>query len=120
MVALSWSEEYFDHVVTLFIKKWEDNNTAWVIENPGKPSTIIESLENFKSSWLDIKVRKWYRGAAEGHVINYNGLESLNAVLKNEVTKHKLFPFSDFLLKKIGIVGYWATSISTVRTTVLS
>ena len=90
----------FDYVVTLFIKKREDINTTWVIENPGKPSNgIIESLEYFKSSWLDIKVRKWYRGAAEGHVMNNNGLESLNAVLKSEITKHKLLPFSDFLIK---------------------
>jgi hypothetical protein len=69
-VSGAWSEECFTKVAQQFIDKW----------------SLVESatscIDHIKNEWMTQRLCRFYRGAAEGYVMNNNGLESYNKVLK--------------------------------------
>ena len=79
------SDDCFDKVVLLFIRKWEDIPQA------------SHTLEHLRQEWLIPRLRRIYRGAAHGMVMNNNGLESTNRVLKDTSTFHEVMPILEFL-----------------------
>jgi hypothetical protein len=58
------SEECFDKVVKLFKAKWRAIPDATV------------ALDHFEKEWLNHRLTRFYRGAAEGFAMNNNGLEA--------------------------------------------
>ena len=107
-LQLAWSEDCFNSVTTLFIEKWE--SIALEADDDVAESVSI-TINHFKHVWLKESVCNWYRGAAEGHPMNNNGLESTNGTLKDEVTSHLLMPFEEFL----GETMKWFTFESLCR-----
>ena len=84
-VSGAWSEECFTKVAQLFIDKW----------------SLVESatscIDHFKNEWMSQRLCRFYRGAAEGFVMNNNGLESYNKVLKDTGTFHERLPVNQLL-----------------------
>ena len=89
----------FGKVKDLFVEKWS------------KVPEAQHPLENIKKEWFSPRLTRFYRGAAEGYVMNNNGLESTNRVLKDSGTLHQRMPIVEFLpaLKR------WVTSQSRRR-----
>ena len=95
ILGITLNAECFKIASEFFVKKWSD-----LALQVGDTLTngIKVTLDHFEEVWINGQASKWYRGAAEGHPMNNNGLESLNGVLKKEVTNHLLVPFEDFLV----------------------
>lgn len=68
----AWSEICFRKVSQLFIDKW---------------SLLAEDVIDYlKKLWMTQRLRRFYRGAADGYAMNNNGLEAYNKVLKDSGT----------------------------------
>lgn len=88
-----WSQDCFAKVSSLFVEKWSAVPSAQV------------PLEHFKKIWLSERVCRFYRGSAEGYVMNNNGLEATNRVLKDTGTFHELIPIMQFLPAMTTFIG---------------
>ena len=84
-VSGAWSELCFHKTTTLFIKKWSLVQSA------------ASSLEKLRKEWLNPRLCRFYRGAAEGYSMNNNGLEAYNKVLKDSCTFHERLPINQLL-----------------------
>jgi hypothetical protein len=79
------SEESFEIVLILFVRKWEGIPAAEVL------------IAYLKKEWFTERLRRFYRGAADGMCMNNNGLESNNRLLKDTGTFHEQMPILEFL-----------------------
>lgn len=79
------SEECFDKIVILFKEKWGAEESATV------------ALNHLVNEWLNQRLTRFYRGAAEGYAMNNNGLEGTNKGIKDTATFHELMPLLAFL-----------------------
>ena len=79
------SEECFNNVVKLFKAKWSAIPVATV------------ALKHFEKEWLNDRLTRFYRGAAEGFAMNNNGLEATNKTLKETATLHEQMPLLEFI-----------------------
>jgi hypothetical protein len=97
--AGAWSKECFDKVVPLFTAKWLAIPDAKV------------ATEHFQKVWLSERLCRFYRGAAQGNVMNNNGLEATNKVLKDRATLRELLP----ILHLLPAVKKWLEEQSSYR-----
>jgi hypothetical protein len=65
-------------------------------EGHGSP-TVLDVTAHFKREWYNERLGNWTRGHAHNCVINTNGLEATNKVIKDELTYRQLMPVRDFL-----------------------
>jgi hypothetical protein len=98
-LADAWSKECFDKVVPLFTAKWLAIPDAKV------------ATEHFQKVWLSERLCRFYRGAAQGNVMNNNGLEATNKVLKDRATLRELLP----ILHLLPAVKKWLEEQSSYR-----
>ena len=89
-LSISWTVEVFNESLRLFFLKWEVDGNL-----------IVKSVVNhFRREWTTNNLRRWSRGHAPHNcVVNNNGLEATNNVIKNEVTERRLLPIMDFLVE---------------------
>ena len=92
------SKDCFDKLVILFRNKWADVEEATI------PYERIEF-------WFNVRLNRFNRGAAEGFVMNNNGLEATNRVFKDECTFHDRMPILEFL----PAVREWMSKVSNRR-----
>ena len=97
-VSVSWSRTMFYKVLNLFEKKWREFPQA------GPP---LNKLKNF---WITKSQRlvNFYRGAAEGYVMNNNGIEATNKQLKDYGTLQKKFEFFPQLFAVFYVHPYYS------------
>ena len=78
---------FFLRALELFFLKWEaDTNNR-----------VRAAIAHFKKEWTNNSVSCWARGNLNRScVINNNGLETTNNVIKNEVTMRNPLPLLDF------------------------
>lgn len=74
------SEECFNNVVKLFKSKWRAIPDATV------------AFKHFEKDWLNDRLSRFYRGAAEGYAMNNNGLEATYKTLKDNASLHEQMP----------------------------
>lgn len=86
-LAYAWTPEIALKMRRLFFIKWDANDNEKV--------KIV--IQQFKAQWTNNGVSLWSRGHGHDCVINNNGLESTNNVLKKEVTRRALLPILKFL-----------------------
>ena len=79
------SEESFEVIINLFVSKWEAIPAAKVL------------IAYLKKEWFTERLRRFYRGAADGMCMNNNGLEGNNRLLKDTGTFHEQMPILEFL-----------------------
>ena len=79
------SQECFNNVVQLFKTKWRAIPDATV------------ALNHFEKEWLNDRLTRFYRGAAEGFAMNNNGLEATNKTLKDNATLHEQMAILEFI-----------------------
>lgn len=84
-VSNARSATCFDKVKTFFVEKWS------------KVEAVKGPLESVEKEWFSQRLTRFYRGAAEGYVMNNNGLESTNKVFKDRGTIHERMPILEFL-----------------------
>jgi hypothetical protein len=104
-ISYAWSVPVADTLRNLFLLKWEainDNNVKVVVAH-------------FRKEWCNPRLSKWCGGHAHNCVVNTNGLEATNKVVKDEVTLHQLLPVMDFLAK----ASVWVSEHSIRRDTVV-
>ena len=78
-ISYAWSPTFFQN--------WE-----------GHASPIIVDITNhFRAEWCNVRLGNWSCGHAHNCVVNTNGLEATNKVIKDELTYHHLMPVMDFL-----------------------
>jgi hypothetical protein len=85
-LSLAFTPENAVLALALFFAKWEAHNDP----NVGQVSAY------FKNQWTDNAMSNWTRGHCPGCVINNNGLEATNLVLKVEITQRVLMPVLNF------------------------
>ena len=88
-ISLSFTSEQVLLAVGLFLAKWEANENA----------TVLNVTAHFRAQWTNNHVSNWTRGHCPNCVINNNGLEATNGVIKDEVTQRRLLPVLIFLYK---------------------
>lgn len=88
-LSLSYSPEFAVRALGLFFSKWE------AIPDPA----TAQVTAYFKNQWTDNSLSNWTRGHCPGCVINNNGLEGTNLVLKVEITQRVLMPVLNFFLE---------------------
>ena len=87
----AWSPDAAKSLHGLFFTKWDghaDNRAA-------------DAAAHFRAEWCNERLCNWSRGHSPNAVINTNGLESTNKVVKDEWTFRQLMPVLDFLQKRI-------------------
>ena len=88
-ISYAWTPEVAVMLKALFFKKWEEH-----------PNPIVLSVtEHFKTEWCNERLGNWTSGHAHNCVVNTNGLEGTNKVMKDEFTYRQLLPIMDFLQK---------------------
>ena len=100
-LSVSFTPEDAEKAIALFLVKWEANENA-VIKNV---------TAHFKLQWTNNNVSNWTRGHCPNCVVNNNGLEATNHVIKVEVTQRKLLPVLTFFAE----VSRWLMNQSTRR-----
>ena len=100
-ISLSFTSEQALLAVELFLTKWEASENA----------TVLNVTAHFRAQWTNNHVSNWTRGHCPNCVINNNGLEATNGVIKNEVTQRRLLPVLNFFVE----ISKWLTSQSTRR-----
>ena len=86
-ISYAWSPAAATRLKQLFFQKWE-----------GHASPIIVDITNhFRAEWCNARLGNWSCGHAHNCVVNTNGLEATNKVIKDELTYHQLMPVMDFL-----------------------
>ena len=101
VLSLAWSPEVVLSSRRMFFEKWERNESE-VARNV---------IQHFRAQWTNNGVSNWSRCHSESCVINTNGLESTNRVLKDEVTHRKILPVIDFSRE----IGDWIRNQSLRR-----
>jgi transposase-like protein len=76
-----------DTLKNLFFLKYEQH------PNP----VVVDVTAYFKNEWCNARLGNWCSGHALNCVINTNGLEATNKVIKDELTYRQLMPVMDFL-----------------------
>ena len=79
------SEDCFDKVIILLKVKWGAVDSATV------------ALNHLVNEWLNQRLKRFYRGAAEGYAMNNNGLEGTNKGIRDTATFHELMPILAFI-----------------------
>ena len=92
-ISLSFTSEQALLAVGLFLAKSEANENA----------TVLNVTAHFRAQWTNNHVSNWTRGHCPNCVINNNGLEATNGVIKDEVL--------NFFVE----ISRWLTSQSTRR-----
>ena len=87
--------------VALFLVKWEANENA----------VVLNVTAHFRAQWTNNHVSNWTRGHCPNCVINNNGLEATNGVIKNEVTERRLLPILNFFVE----ISRWLNAQSMRR-----
>lgn len=88
-ISYAWSPEAATLLKNLFFEKWEGS------DNP----QVLDATAHFKAEWCNDRLGNWSCGHAHNSVVNTNGLESTNKVIKDELTYRQLMPVLDFLQK---------------------
>jgi hypothetical protein len=88
-LSISYSPELAVRALGLFFLKWEANSDP----------TTAQVTAYFKNQWTGNSVSNWTRGHCPGCVVNNNGLEGTNLVLKVEITQRVLMPVLNFFLE---------------------
>lgn len=90
-ISYAWSPAAAVRLKSLFFEKWEGH------ANP----VVIDVTGHFKREWCNERLGNWTRGNAHNCVINTNGLEATNKVIKDELTYRQLMPVMDFLPRSL-------------------
>ena len=86
-ISYAWSPAAVTRLKQLSFQKWE-----------GHASPIIVDITNhFRAEWCNARLGNWSCEHAHNCVVNTNGLEATNKVIKDELTYHQLMPVMDFL-----------------------
>ena len=88
-ISYAWTPEAAVLLRNLFFLKWECHADP----------AVLDATANFKTEWCNARLSNWTRGHAPNSVVNTNGLESTNKVIKDELTFRQLMPVLDFLRK---------------------
>jgi hypothetical protein len=86
-IFCAWTPAIATRLKQLFFTKWDANNSQVVRD--------VTAL--FRTEWCTERLGKWSSGHAHYCVINTNGLEATNKVIKDELTHRQLMPVMDFL-----------------------
>ena len=91
-ISVAFTPEIAVLALGLFFVKWEASDDV----------IVLQVTAYFKAQWTNNSVSNWTRGHCPGCVINNNGLEATNLVLKTEITQRVLLPVLNFFdeLKK--------------------
>lgn len=84
-LAVAWSDACFDKVVELFLNKWK------------AVPQMRATAQYVQTEWITDRLRRFYRGAADGHPMNNCGLEATNHHFKKSVTGFHALAFMDFI-----------------------
>ena len=88
-ISYAWTPEAAVILKNLFFLKWEGH------ANP----QVRDAAAHFKTEWCNERVGIWSSGHSRNSVMNTNGLEATNKVIKDELTFRQLMPVLDFLQK---------------------
>ena len=86
-ISCAWTPAIVTRLKKLFFKKWEANANL----------AVKGVTAHFKNEWCNIRLGNRCSGHCHDSIINTNGLEATNKVVKDELTKHQLLPVTDFL-----------------------
>ena len=89
-LSIAWSPENSTAARALFFNKWE------AVADP----VTLQVISHFKTNWNRNHLAKWSRCDAPNCVVNNNGLEATNKVLKDDVTQRQLLPVITFFTVK--------------------
>lgn len=90
-LSYAWSPNVAMLLRNLFFAKWDSHND----------NRAVEAAAHFRSEWCNARLGNWSRGHAPNSVVNTNGLEATNKVVKDELTFRQLMPVLDFLRKGV-------------------
>jgi hypothetical protein len=90
-ISYAWTPEAAVILKNLFFLKWEGH------ANP----QVRDATAHFKTEWCNERVGNWSCGHSHNSVMNTNGLEATNKVIKDELTFRQLMPVLDFLQKAL-------------------
>ena len=90
-ISYAWSPAAAIRLKELFFLKYEHH------PNP----VVVDVTAHFKNEWCNARLGNWCSGHALNCVINTNGLESTNKVIKDELTYRQLMPVMDFLQRSL-------------------
>lgn len=94
ILHLSKNEELFRELSELFLAKWEVNEAEFVAY--------------FQQYWLG-RHCNWFEGKSAYTPTHNNACESINNVIKNEVTERKRLPFGQFVSKMCSLCNDFST-----------
>lgn len=100
-ISCAWTPGIAARLNELFFAKWDANNSQ----------VVRDVTAHFRAEWCTERLGKWSCGHAHNCVINTNGLEATNKVIKDELTQRQLMPVIDFLTKS----RQWLTEQSARR-----
>ena len=86
MLSIAWTQDVSSASRNLFFEKWEAVDDA----------VTKQVVAQFKATWTNNALSNWSRCDLPNCVVNNNGLESTNRVLKDDVTGRKLIPILNF------------------------
>ena len=90
-ISYAWTPEVAVLLRNLFFLKWE------LHADPA----VLHATFNFRTEWCNARLSNWTRGLSPNSVVNINGLESTNKVIKDELTFRQLMPVLNFLQKGV-------------------
>ena len=70
---------------------------TFFVEKLSKVEAAKGPLESIKKEWFSQRLTRFYRGAAEGYVMNNNGLKSTKKVFRDRGTIREHMPILKFL-----------------------
>jgi transposase-like protein len=86
-ISCAWIPAIATRLKQLFFTKWDANNSQ----------VVRDVTAHFTAEWRTERLGKWSCGHAHNSVINTNGLEATNKVIKDELTHRQHMPVMDFL-----------------------
>jgi hypothetical protein len=86
-ISYAWSPAAAIRLKELFFLKYEQHPSP----------VVVDVTAHFKNEWCNARLGNWSSGHAINCVINTNGLEATNRVIKDELTYRQLMPVMDFL-----------------------
>ena len=90
-ISYAWSPTASTALKELFFRKWDAH-----------PNLVVREVStHFKNEWCTVRLGNWSCGHALNCVINTNGLEATNKVIKDELTYRQLMPVMDFLPRSL-------------------
>lgn len=90
-ISYAWSPAAAVRLKSLFFEKWEAHISP----------VVLDVTAHFKREWCNERLGNWTRGHSHNCVINTNGLEATNKVIKDELTYRQLMPVMDFLQRSM-------------------